>query len=259
MAHSLSACWKSLKTGTPHVPARVFCVWIPVVRTLAIMTLAVTVLTGCAAVPTQAPSLSVAAYEEGNLNPLFVQTDNPYYLWEALVDVLDNYFPVLHERPIRTLNTRNEDGSVLVTRTEGRIDTEPVVAAGVLQPWKKNSVNLCQRVEATFQSIRRKAVVRVVPVEKGFSIHLAIYNELENLPNPMNAGMTGTNLTFSESLNQLELPTGESAASDGWIPNGRNTELEQYILQELAWRLNNPPDVANPTGSQTAPAAKIVP
>lgn len=204
-------------------------------------------LEGCSTVPTQIPSLSVASYEEGNLNPLFVQVDNPHYLWEGLVDVLDNYFPTLYERPIRILSSPAADGTMIVTRTEGRIDTEAVVAAGVLQPWKKNSVNLCQRVEATFQSIRRKAVVRVVPVERGYSVHLAIYNEIENIPNPMNSVVSGPNQSFSESMSHLEFPTGESAVSDGWIPIGRNTELEQYILGELAWRLNNPPGIVNST------------
>ncbi len=221
---------------------------------LIVLTLALTAVVGCASVPVNLPSLKVASTEEGNLNPLYVETENANYLWEGVIDVLDNYFPVTYERPVFKLDHATPGGAVLSTWTEGRVDTEPVIAAGVLQPWRKNSVTISQRMEATFQTIRRKAVVRIVPVEKGFLIHLAVYNEIENLPNPMNSTMSGTNLTFSEDMSQLTLPTGDAAQNDGWIPYGRNEEFEQYILQEIAWRLNNPPTLENPrsTRQQTA-------
>lgn len=225
---------------------------------LILLVLAIWGIPGCSSVPINVPSLKVASTEEGNLNPLYVETENSNYLWEGIIDVLDNYFPVTYERPVLMLENMTPGGSVLVTRTEGRVDTEPVIAAGVLQPWRKNSVTMSQRLEATFQTIRRKAVVRVVPVEKGFLVHLAVYNEIENLPNPMNSTISGTNLTFSEDMSQLTLPTGESAASDGWIPYGRNEEFEQYILQEIAWRLNNPPTLENPR-PQASGSAPLVP
>lgn len=216
--------------------------------------LLITLVCGCSTVPEPVPSLSIAATSEGNLNPLFVRTENAYYLWEAVVDVLDNYFPTLHESPNRMLESVLPDGTVQRTRTEGRIDTEPVIAAGLLEPWKKNSATLQQRVDATFQTIRRNAVVRIVPTEGGYFVHLAVYNELENLTKPINSNTTNTSL-FTDDLSQLELPTGEASPRDGWIPIGRNTELEQYILEELAWRLNNPPEIVN---RQTAPKTQPV-
>ena len=46
------------------------------------------------------PKVTVTAGEK--LNPLFVQTEDPDYLWESIVDVVDNYFPIPHEYPIQT-------------------------------------------------------------------------------------------------------------------------------------------------------------
>ncbi len=217
-------------------------------------------LSGCASGPAEkVPSLMVASTEEYNLNPLFVRVDNPEWVWEGVIDVLENYFPIEHESPIQSRNIRNKDNVISTARTEGRIETKPVIAAGVLQPWKKNSVDINQRLEATFQTIRRYAIVRIVPEENGFMIHLAVYNELENLPRPMNSQTSGSHFTFTDDLSQMELPTGPSAPNDGWIPMGRNCPLEQYILQEIAWRLNNPPVILNPQQLQKKEQEKLVP
>lgn len=192
----------------------------------------------------QAPKITVTAGQ--NLNPLFVETEDPDYLWEAIVDVIDNYFPYPHEYPIQTYRYEDENGAIQTTQTEGRIDTDPVMAAGLLEPWKKNSVTCQQRTEATLQTIRRSAVVRVVPEQGGYTIHLAVYNELEDMAQPMNAGANGSNLLFFDDLSSLEYPAGAVPRHEGWIPTGRNPEMEDYILQEMAWRFQNAPAVLNP-------------
>lgn len=197
------------------------------------------------------PKVTVTAGEK--LNPLFVQTEDPDYLWESIVDVVDNYFPIPHEYPIQTYKYQADDGSVRTTQTEGRIDTDPVIAAGLFEPWKKNSVTCQQRTEATFQTIRRSAVVRVVPEQGGYSIHVAVYNELEDMAQPMNAGSSGSNLLFFDDMSALEYPPGEVPRHEGWIPTGRNTEMEDYILQEMAWRFQNAPVLINPQNAAAQP------
>ncbi len=192
---------------------------------------------GCASVPDSpqgeplapgAEKVSFSAREEDNVNPLYVETPNADYLWESIVDVIDDYFTIPREYPIQTYRHKNEDGTESVHRTEGRIDTDPVIAAGLLQPWKKNSVTLDARTEATLQSIRRYAVVRVVPEnDLGFFVHVAVYNEIENLAKPVDYGASGSNLLFSENFTKLETPVGENGGSEGWIPHGRDFEMEQ--------------------------------
>ena len=197
------------------------------------------------------PKVTVTAGEK--LNPLFVKTEDPDYLWESIVDVVDNYFPIPHEYPIQTYRYQGDDGTVHTTQTEGRIDTDPVIAAGLFEPWKKNSVTCHQRTEATFQTIRRSAVVRVVPEQGGYSIHVAVYNELEDMAQPMNAGSNGSNLLFFDDMSNLEYPPGEVPLHEGWIPTGRNTDMEDYLLQEMAWRFQNAPVLINPENANARP------
>ena len=41
-----------------------------------------------------APAKGVGAFEPEQPNPLFVETTDPYALWDALVDVIDNYYVI---------------------------------------------------------------------------------------------------------------------------------------------------------------------
>ncbi|MBQ8285046.1 MAG: hypothetical protein IJZ10_01950 [Thermoguttaceae bacterium] len=196
---------------------------------------------GCAGVPSEpTPPLSVGTYNDAAPNPLFVQTADPDYLWNAVVDVVDNYFEIEFETPIRVFERETENGERFTSRAEGRIDTKPTIAAGVLEPWRKNSVACEDRWLATFQTIRRSAVVRVVPDAAGYLIYLSVYNEIEDLKTPMGATI-GFNQNFIDDFSQLTQPVGERAASRGWIPTGRDARLEKRMLEEIAWRLGNPP------------------
>lgn len=226
---------------------------------LLLLTVSSFLSSGCSSVPEQkVPSLEIASGSADNLNPLYVRTEDNKWLWESIVDVVDNYFPIASESPV--LKDESQNNGVLISRfTEGRLDTKPVIAPGVCQPWKKSSANISQRWEATFQTIRRYAVVRVVPENEGFKINLAVYNEMENRSNPMNSRKSNTNFTFTDDLSQLELPAGPTAPSDGWFPIGRNTEMEQIILEELAWRLNNPPYLINSQGDPKPTPSAVVP
>ncbi len=216
------------------------------------------IFSGCAGVPEKVPSLEIASGSTGNLNPLYIRTDDNQWLWESIVDVVDNYFEITDESPVLK-DEIQKNGSLVRRYTEGRLDTKPVIAPGVFQPWKKSSANISQRWQATFQTVRRYAVVRVVPEDNGFKINLAVYNEMENQSNPMNSNKSISNFTFSDDLSQLELPAGPNAPSEGWFPIGRNFELEQTILEELAWRLNNPPYLVNPQNSSPSAKQPIVP
>lgn len=198
-------------------------------------------LPGCAGVPSEpTPNFSVGTYNDAAPNPLFVQTSDPDYLWNAVVDVVDNYFKIKFESPIRVFERQTENGERFVSRAEGRIDTEPTIAAGCLEPWSKNSVNRDDRLLATLQTIRRSAIVRIVPDASGYLIYLSVYNEIEDLKNPMGATI-GFNQNFIDDFSQWTQPVGERAASKGWIPLGRDAALETRMLEEIAWRLGAPP------------------
>ena len=200
---------------------------------------------GCAGVPSEStPDFSVGTYNDAAPNPLFVQTADSDSLWNAVVDVVDNYFEIKFETPIRVVERETENGERFTSRAEGRIDTKPTIAAGVLEPWRKNSVTCDDRWLATFQTIRRSAVVRVVPDGGGYLIYLSVYNEIEDMKTAMGATV-GFNQIYLDDFSRLTQPIGERAASKGWIPMGRDANLEKRMLEEIAWRLGNPPTLVN--------------
>ncbi|MCF0234744.1 MAG: hypothetical protein HUK22_07190, partial [Thermoguttaceae bacterium] len=159
-----------------------------------------------------------------------------------VVDVVDNYFVIDYESPIRAFTRESTSGQASTTYSEGRLETKPVIAASVLEPWRRTSVGAQKRWEATFQTIRRRAVVRIAPDPEGYLIHLAVYNEIEDVPQALGS-TTRVNLEYTDDLTQLEQFRAGRVCSDGWIDIGRDPELETRILQEIAWRLGSPPDV----------------
>ena len=164
-------------------------------------------------------------------NPALVPVADREFLWNTLVDVVDDYFTIDREQRVHQI------GDVL---TEGRIDTFPEVGSGVLEPWRRDSANSYEKLESTLQSIRRQAVVRVIPSEAGYLVDVAVFKELEDLVRPDYATTGGATLRHDTSLDRTEFPVGERPTSLGWIPLGRDVALEQQILCQLKARVNVP-------------------
>jgi len=160
-------------------------------------------------------------------NPAFLATANYECVWEHVVDVVDDYFPIQREEPVRLV------GNVI---TEGRLESFPAVGATIFEPWQKDSAGAYERLESTLQSIRRRAVVRVVPSERGFWVDLAVFKELEDVAAPY-AGTAGSATFYHDgSLTRVVNPVFEQEINEGWTPLGRDTALEQRMLQELLAR-----------------------
>ena len=87
------------------------------------------------------------------------------------------------------------------------------------------------------QSIRRRAVVRVIPAEGGFWIDLAVFKELENMRQPEQSTVGPGTFRYDQSLTRVVNPPKIVDPSLGWIPQGRDTALEQRILGQLQYRL----------------------
>ena len=145
--------------------------------------------------------------------------------WEQIVDVVDDYFRIERERPVQLV------GQVM---TEGRIDTYPQTGASVLEQHLSDSVGWENRWERTFQTLRRQAVVRVIPDERGYLIDIAVHKELEDLPQPEHA--TTRSATFS-GISAIPSRRRESVSrthfARQWVPLGRDTVLEQQMLDKL--------------------------
>lgn len=192
---------------------------------------------GCCTFPQESKNgASVAAFEPESPNPLYVQNVDSTELWDAVVDVLDNYYEIDFETPIRSYERQGENGQVYSYRTEGRLDTKPSIMGGVMEPWRKNGAECGERWFATFQTVRTSAVVRVVPEGSGYFIYLSVYDEIEDMPKPIGSAIE-YDLRYDDDMTQLEQAVGERQRSKGWIPIGRDTDLETRILKELAWRV----------------------
>ncbi|MEX0678054.1 MAG: hypothetical protein WD063_13315 [Pirellulales bacterium] len=163
-------------------------------------------------------------------NPLLVTSMDRDFVWEQVVDVVDDYFRIEHEERVRLV------GDLL---TEGVLQTYPRTASTIFEPWNQDSVTPYERWQATLQSMRRRAIVRVIPAEGGFLVDVQVYKELEDVPRPESGAVSLANaetLRNDDALVRLTNPLGGQEPTVGWLALGRDTALEQVILAGIQAR-----------------------
>jgi hypothetical protein len=177
-------------------------------------------------------------------NPLFIPAGDREFIWNQIVDEIDNYFTIVREERVQPVS------GVL---TEGQILTRPQVGATFLEPWRADSTTRYERAHATLQSIRRTARARVIPAEDGQLLDLVVLKELEHLDKPVQATAGAVIARHDQSVIREEIPPGTFSITPGWIPQGRDVALEQRILNNLRGRLCNPntPSKLPPQGFYT--------
>lgn len=178
------------------------------------------------------PMVGVAPVPVVLQNPLLITAADRDFLWNQLVDVVDDYFKVEREQRVQAV------GDV---QTEGLLETFPRPTATFMEPWEGDAVTFYDRLEASLQSIRRHATVRVIPTAGGYLVDVAVYKELESVPKPEVLFASRFDLRNDDSLHRLSTPVGGEEPTVGWIPQGRDAGLEQKILNQLQARLCNPP------------------
>jgi hypothetical protein len=118
-------------------------------------------------------------------------------------------------------------------KSDGVIETEYKTGSGLLEPWHHDSAGMENRLESTLQSIRRRVLVTVTPAPGGHMLGVEVYRELEDLQGL--AANSAGGATFQETTplrRDLNLVVGQTAPS-GWIPQGRDPELEHRVLQDI--------------------------
>lgn len=174
---------------------------------------------GCLSGPLLDNPVRVQPVVEGDAcTPVYIPLGPSAYglVFEHVLDVVDDYFEISE-----------------ASRYTGRIETFPSIAPGLEQPWKRGSPDFEQRLLATFQTIRHRAVVNIRPAEDGFFVEVVVLKELEDLERPAHAQAGAATFRTDNSLERqfevIELYGG----SAGWIPIGRDHKLEQVILGRL--------------------------
>jgi hypothetical protein len=158
-------------------------------------------------------------------NPLLVPYSNPDVVWNQVVDVVDDYFVIAQEQPVRTAEYV----------TEGQLLTRPLVGATIFEPWHGDSANAYERLESTLQSIRRTAKVQVTPDPRGFLVRVMVLKEVEDLAQ-VSPGTGAANFRNDTSLERFPVVEGEHPTDLGWVPLGNDVALEQEILAKLQGR-----------------------
>jgi hypothetical protein len=190
-------------------------------------------LAGCVSGPVWTPPSGppgppgAACYE----NPVLVRCPDGQYVFNTAVDVINDYFKILREEPVR------QSGGTLI---EGVIETFPKLGATVFEPWDYDSANGYERVESTLQTIRRRAVVRVVPAQGGFLLDVAVLKQLENVAAPEYSSAGAATFSYDTTLTRVINPELHKDINRGWIDQGRDTALEQRIMGQLLARFNMP-------------------
>ena len=178
----------------------------------------------------------------GPPNPISVPVADEELAWDQIADVVSNYFRIAREQRAR------RSGEVAM---EGFIEAVPQTGATWLEPHRGDSVGNFNRWESTFQTIRRRALVRVIPDATGYLVEVIVEKELEDLPKPEHATAGAAAFRNDTSLPSRRLEqVGHIGSSPRWIQLGRDPPLEQRMLAEIHARL---------TGITTAPGSAFGP
>ena len=179
---------------------------------------------GCTTVPVfDVPAVIRPDSTVSVANPVWVPSpgiDGDAYatVFEKILDILSDYFEIMYSN-----------------RYDGSIETFPTIAPGFERFFKPGSPDCYQRLEATLQTIRHRAQVFIQPAEDGgFFIKVMVYKELFDTPYPVRVltGAAGFRST-TDVERQFEVIDPTAFEPGSWVPRGRDTELEQLILQRL--------------------------
>jgi hypothetical protein len=152
-------------------------------------------------------------------NPLYVPLGPQGYgaVFEHVIDVIDDYFEISY-----------------ANRYDGRIETFPRISPGLEQLWKPGTPDFEQRFEATLQTIRHRATVLIQAAEDGgYFVEVTVFKELEDLEKPTRATAGAVTFRSDWSVERQFEVIDPTVFESKWIPLGRNTQMEQAILERI--------------------------
>jgi len=161
------------------------------------------------------PDLALGQVE----NPIFVPQGSSGYpmVFDRTYDIVSEYFHVKRSN-----------------RFDGLIVTWPLITAGYLDAPRLGLYDADELLQATFQTIRRFAVVRITPAAVGgFLIDVQVHKELEDLPVPMHSGGGLAVLRTEAPIERQTEVVTPLIPTHGWIPIGRDHALERVILERM--------------------------
>lgn len=161
-------------------------------------------------------------------NPLDLPPADDDFVWSQVIDAVDDYFRIAREQPVQ-----NSNGIIL----DGRVETTYRIGASLLEPWRKDSTAGFERLQSTLQSIRRRAIVTVRPAGPGYILEVIVQKDLEDTDRSQYATESTASMRHDGTVVRREDGYDDSPQTLGWIPLGRDTSLEQKILQDIHGRI----------------------
>jgi hypothetical protein len=150
-------------------------------------------------------------------NPLPVPAGDFEVVWKKTVAEVNKHFPLASEN-----------------RLARTIRSDSLMTGALIEPWTQDAVTFRDRLEATLQTIRKFAVVHIDPAPTGgYMVRVEVFKELEDMTKPASqpAGRAAYYNDFP--VNRTREVVGTVPTPLGWIPMGRDTNLEQCILAEI--------------------------
>lgn len=163
-------------------------------------------------------------------NPITVSVNDSEFMWNQIVDTVEDYFKIKSEQRA----SRDPTGWL-----EGRLETYPEIGSTILEPWRKDTAFGYQSIQSTFQTIRRTCFVRVIPIEQGFSVAVEVIKELEDVDRSQYSSEGSSIARHDGSIVRAAPGLSGQPITLGWIRQENDTELEQRILREILGRSTN--------------------
>jgi hypothetical protein len=161
-------------------------------------------------------------------NPLELPAAEDTFVWSQVVDSVDDYFRIAREQPVS-----NSGGMLL----DGRLETTYRIGASLMEPWRKDSTSGFERLQSTLQSVRRRAIVTVRPGGEGYILEVIVQKDLEDTDRSQFATESTSAVRHDGTVVRSDDTYNASPQTLGWIPLGRDTSLEQVILQDIHGRI----------------------
>lgn len=163
-------------------------------------------------------------------NPAQIGPVEPEFLWQQIVDTIDDYFRIANEQRVR----RDANGWL-----EGRLKTYPEVGATLFEPWRRDSTAGFERLQSTFQAIRRTAIVRVLAGAEGYLVEVQVIKEQEDVDQSQFATTGSAAMTHDGTIVRTDSVVRGLPITLGWFEAGRDSDLERRLIERIVGRVSN--------------------
>jgi hypothetical protein len=163
-------------------------------------------------------------------NPMPLNNMDTEFLWTQIIDTVDDYFDIKTETRVR----RDLD-----QWSDGYVETFPQSGSSYLEPWRKDSAYGFERLQSTFQTIRRTAYLKITPSTTGYEVGIEVTKELEDVDRSQGSGEGSATMRHDGTIVRTDQKLLSLPLTIGWIRQENDRLLEQRILKEIAGRTTN--------------------